>query len=180
MTVLTEEYRTCPKCDAESGDDWSQCEGSCPMEMSPHYDSDIILGVNDDTDIISVETTTELGWLYDQIFDANLKRSTRTLMRRAGKMGEEYGEFWEAFLNVTSLHNGKNKTWEDVREELVDMVIVSIDLVATRLPTDEGKTEEEMREEIITMVNKKLAKWKVSNTAKTDAVSEERSRDGKI
>lgn len=29
--------RTCPKCGAVSGDDWSQCEGRCPMEMSPHY-----------------------------------------------------------------------------------------------------------------------------------------------
>lgn len=28
---------TCPKCDAVSGDDWSQCKGRCPMPMSPHY-----------------------------------------------------------------------------------------------------------------------------------------------
>lgn len=27
----------CPKCGAESGDDWSQCRGSCPMSGSPHY-----------------------------------------------------------------------------------------------------------------------------------------------
>lgn len=69
---------------------------------------------------------------------------------------------------------------DDVREEGIDVAIVALDIVATRLPTDEGKTEEEMREEIIAMVNKKLAKWKVSSTAKTDAVSEEGSRDGKI
>lgn len=25
-----EERIVCPKCDAESGDDWSQCEGVCP------------------------------------------------------------------------------------------------------------------------------------------------------
>lgn len=29
---------TCPKCKKNSGDDWSQCEGSCPMRSSPHYD----------------------------------------------------------------------------------------------------------------------------------------------
>lgn len=28
---------TCPKCHATSGDSWSQCEGSCPMPMSPYY-----------------------------------------------------------------------------------------------------------------------------------------------
>lgn len=27
----------CPKCGASSGDSWAQCEGSCPMPMSPHY-----------------------------------------------------------------------------------------------------------------------------------------------
>jgi len=28
---------SCPKCKATSGDDWSQCEGSCPLHISPHY-----------------------------------------------------------------------------------------------------------------------------------------------
>ena len=27
----------CPKCHADSGDDWRQCKGACPMPMSPHY-----------------------------------------------------------------------------------------------------------------------------------------------
>jgi phage anti-repressor protein len=27
----------CPKCKAKSGNDWSQCDGACPMPMSPHY-----------------------------------------------------------------------------------------------------------------------------------------------
>ena len=27
----------CPKCSATSGNDWSQCRGSCPMPLSPHY-----------------------------------------------------------------------------------------------------------------------------------------------
>lgn len=32
---MTEMY--CPKCYATSGDNWSQCDGKCPMPMSPHY-----------------------------------------------------------------------------------------------------------------------------------------------
>lgn len=28
---------TCPKCGADSGNNWSQCKGSCPMPGSPHY-----------------------------------------------------------------------------------------------------------------------------------------------
>ncbi|HBI02300.1 MAG TPA: hypothetical protein DDY18_11840 [Flavobacterium sp.] len=31
---------TCPKCKFQSGDDWSQCGGKCPMTMSPHYNQD--------------------------------------------------------------------------------------------------------------------------------------------
>ena len=123
---------------------------------------------------------TDLGWLYDKIFDANIERSTGTLIRRIGKLAEEYGELWEAYLNVTSLHNGKEKTWDDVREEGIDVAIVALDIVATRLPTDEGKTEEEMRQEIVEMVNKKLEKWKISNTAKKDAVSEAGSNHEKV
>jgi hypothetical protein len=30
--------RVCPQCLAVSGDDWSQCQGSCPMQASPHFD----------------------------------------------------------------------------------------------------------------------------------------------
>lgn len=29
----------CPKCGSQSGDDWSQCEGSCPIVGSPHFDN---------------------------------------------------------------------------------------------------------------------------------------------
>lgn len=31
------QYLTCPKCEQTSGNDWSQCDGSCPMPMSPHF-----------------------------------------------------------------------------------------------------------------------------------------------
>ena len=27
----------CPKCRQDSGNDWSQCRGKCPLPMSPHY-----------------------------------------------------------------------------------------------------------------------------------------------
>lgn len=31
-------YYECLKCGSLSGDDWTQCEGVCPVEQSPHYD----------------------------------------------------------------------------------------------------------------------------------------------
>jgi hypothetical protein len=34
---MVEAAIVCPKCGEESGDDWSQCNLSCPMPMSPHY-----------------------------------------------------------------------------------------------------------------------------------------------
>ena len=30
----------CPKCNTYSGDDWSNCNGRCPVEESPHYNAD--------------------------------------------------------------------------------------------------------------------------------------------
>jgi hypothetical protein len=32
----------CPKCRRKSGDDWSQCHGSCPMPGSPFYNAEIV------------------------------------------------------------------------------------------------------------------------------------------
>jgi len=115
----------------------------------------------------------KLGWLFKTVFDANRERSLNTIERRMGKLSEEHGELWEAYLNVTSANNGKNKTWHDVREEAIDSVIVALDVMATRLPIDEGKTDEEIEEEIVEVVNVKMEKWKKTKTCKTDAVSED-------
>ena len=32
----------CPKCNCNSGDDWSQCKGLCPMIGSPFYSETVI------------------------------------------------------------------------------------------------------------------------------------------
>ncbi|RWN60250.1 hypothetical protein [Mesorhizobium sp.] len=33
-----EEHYACPKCGETSGNDWSQCNGVCPIARSPHFD----------------------------------------------------------------------------------------------------------------------------------------------
>ena len=33
-----DEYWSCPKCGNYSGDSWSQCNKSCPVTISPHYE----------------------------------------------------------------------------------------------------------------------------------------------
>lgn len=37
---LAEKVRSCPKCRAISGDDWSQCNDKCPVKGSPHFDEE--------------------------------------------------------------------------------------------------------------------------------------------
>lgn len=32
----------CPKCHGHHGNDWSQCNGLCPMPMSPHYGVEVL------------------------------------------------------------------------------------------------------------------------------------------
>jgi hypothetical protein len=32
----------CPKCGESSGDDWVQCEGSCPFRISPVFDENAV------------------------------------------------------------------------------------------------------------------------------------------
>jgi hypothetical protein len=54
---MTEEFRQCPKCYAQSGDNWSQCNGDCPMEMSPHYNPN---WKSSDIDLLTIKSS--YGW----------------------------------------------------------------------------------------------------------------------
>jgi len=39
--------KQCPKCGVQSGDDWHQCEGQCPMPGSPHYNAGCVRAFED-------------------------------------------------------------------------------------------------------------------------------------
>ena len=65
------------------------------------------------------------------IRDANLTRQSGNLGRRVIKLCEELGEHAEAYLNISSAGNGKGKTWDDVREEAADILIVAVDVALT-------------------------------------------------
>ncbi len=97
--------------------------------------------------------------IFDIIYDANPRRSLDNLCRRMLKIGEEAGEANEAYLNVTSELNVKGSTWEDVREELLDVIIIATDCLYTPMPIDEGKTREEIEAEIFKEFERKMAKW---------------------
>jgi hypothetical protein len=65
--------------------------------------------------------------------DANPGRQATNIQRRTLKLIEELGEVAQAWLHVTSQSNGKGKTWNDVREEAADCLIVALDIGWTRL-----------------------------------------------
>lgn len=37
LEPLEDGHYRCRKCGSLSGDDWSQCDGECPVAQSPHY-----------------------------------------------------------------------------------------------------------------------------------------------
>lgn len=90
--------------------------------------------------------------------------------RRVTKLSEETGECSQAFLSVTSEENSKNKSWEDVREEAVDAVIVGLDIALTRFPGEEKLTDEEITKEVEAMIAKKLKKWLKKVKKKQDTI----------
>lgn len=100
----------------------------------------------------------EIGEFLDAIWAANPDRHHKTMDRRLLKLGEELGETSEAYLNVTSAMNAKNKTWDDVREEAIDTAIVAIDIALTPLPT-EDKSVDEIKQEVMRVLDRKLSKW---------------------
>lgn len=72
-----------------------------------------------------------IATIIEQIADANPTRDYLNLNRRMLKLIEELGELAEAFLECTSIHNHKQKTWDDVKEESADVLIVAIDIALT-------------------------------------------------
>lgn len=100
------------------------------------------------------------GDVIQEIQQANPDRKHETLPRRFIKLMEELGEASEAYLNITSKSNPKKLTWADVREELVDVVIVAVDLALTPLPHNEHMSAEELEQDFISEVRRKLAKWR--------------------
>lgn len=107
--------------------------------------------------------------IMTMIYEANKgRRNLQNLHRRITKTGEELGELGEAFLYVTSIENSKNKTWEDVREEAVDIILMGVDIALTPLPGDEEKSPEEIEQDVVNMIVKKLEKWKAQIAAGKD------------
>lgn len=106
--------------------------------------------------------------ILEKIRVANLKRKTSNLTRRMLKLSEENGEAAQALLSVTSKTNSKNKTWDDVREELTDVAIVAIDMLLTRFPDEEALTPEEKAEKIHLELDRKLQKWIDKTEKKTN------------
>lgn len=112
--------------------------------------------------------------ILQQIFEVVNKRNPqydeRYTSRRVIKVNEESGEVSEAFLSITSDSNGKNKTWEDVREEAVDTAIVALDIALTKFPGEESWDDEKLYTEVENMIAKKLAKWKKKLKNKSDTM----------
>ena len=104
--------------------------------------------------------------IYEKVRDANPERKLEQLDRRMVKLGEEYGEACQAYLSVSSETNGKDKTWTDVREELVDVIIVAMDILLTRFPDEPLGTHDEKMKLVNKMVDKKLSKWAKKKAAK--------------
>jgi len=90
---------------------------------------------------------------------ANPARSYAEIDRRIMKLGEEYGELLQAYLGVTSRNNYKNLQWENVREEMCDVLILALDIIMTRLPNEEHLSPEQIYQSSTEIIDRKIAKW---------------------
>lgn len=105
--------------------------------------------------------------IIKKIYDAKIQKGKleikkSRMIRRALKLSEESGEVSEAVLGVTGKEeeNYKNKSYDDVREELVDSIIVAVDFLYSTFPDEKDDLSFEdvskLREDIF---NKKIDKW---------------------
>ena len=97
------------------------------------------------------------------------------LHRKLMKTMEEVGELSEALMGVTSKTNYKNKTWEDVLEESVDVVLMGLDIALT-IPPRECSLDEDnealRRKKVEDMFRKKLKIWEEKLDSQQTALGE--------
>lgn len=72
--------------------------------------------------------------MIETIANLDVQRTDKNLGRRAIKGLEEIGELSECYLSLTSPANYKNKTWDDFREEAVDILTNVIEVGITLIP----------------------------------------------
>lgn len=96
--------------------------------------------------------------ILDAIREVGAGRSMENIHRRLMKLGEEYGEVLQAYLALTG-NNYKGMTADDLREELVDIVLVSLDLLLHRVPGEENLSEDELGMRIEAVFRTKIEKW---------------------
>lgn len=106
--------------------------------------------------------------IFKSLWNINKKRKSKNsnFSRRLLKLTEEVGEVCQAYYSLTSKSNNKNKTWDDVREELVDVILIATDLLMTEMPDE--KISSEKYQYIKTrieneMLRKMKDKWEKSN-----------------
>ncbi len=112
-----------------------------------------------------------IGDFVDAIIADNPDRHHDNLGRRILKIIEECGESSEAYLNVTSQSNPKKKTWPDVREELIDAAIVTIDCIFTRAPGEEI-SDDDLRRQVLATTALKLQKWQDNRSTAATTVDD--------
>lgn len=105
--------------------------------------------------------------IFNKIFEAKLSKnknktgmSERKLLRRTIKLAEESGEVSKAVFGITSEINPKNLSYNDVREELVDTIIVAVDMLFTTYPDEsQDQTFEDLMSNREAIFNEKIDKW---------------------
>lgn len=147
--------------------------GDGTADMDPHYGEDVpemvdnhehhtienILKLfNQDHEAVAQDEVPDDYDPVRDIFLCDPNRSKSNLHRRGIKIMEELGEVAEAYLSVTSMDNTKDKSWNDVREELIDVVNTALDCAFT--PLNPGETPEEAYKKTIAMLKHKNQRWR--------------------
>lgn len=156
----------------------SKCENHQRNDSvdSPHIESPLIdrIGLLPYLIVISpIFTKQEITMgIIKKVQKANPGRCVGNIERRMLKNMEEVGEAAEAVLGATSPNNYKNKTWADVREELVDSLILNLDILLTPMPDQPPKMTNEDRIEMVhELLDEKLEKW--ANQRKKQKVADD-------
>lgn len=95
----------------------------------------------------------------EKIYETRLDRSVDNIDDRVMKACEEAGEAIGALLSIRN-NSYKGLTYDDLREEIIDIWIVATDAMLTALPREQNMSQDQVNENISKIIDVKIAKWR--------------------
>ena len=116
----------CPKCGETSGNNWEQCEGSCPMWISPHYKPEHIVPkglfsqLSPDQQKQALEYRGPEDIFPKEELNISIVSLIKEYLKKTDNLTTEYILLSSALEKINDLEKEKNSIYQELNETYKD------------------------------------------------------------